>query len=351
MAGVRADRWRRHKEVAGAGYALSAGCKLGLLATTGRWLPTTAILYADRLGKGLRTAPRDALISLSAPRHRLAEAFGVHRALDTVGALAGPVAAFTVLSIVPRAYDAVFVCSFCMAIVGLGILVFFVENRRDVATARATTYATAHDRGDPPTSIRSAFSLLRIRRFRTVVVCGGVVGLLTLSQSFVYLTMGRRADIGLRWFPLLFVGASLVYVVLAVPVGRLADRVGRARIFIAGQALLVLTYLVVALPDPGSAHLLAMFVFFGSYYAATDGVLAALVTDALPPSRRTAGLAVLTTIVTAAHGIGAVLFGLAWSRVGPQGALVWFVIGLLLAVALVTALFRRLEYDRITVSP
>ena len=239
----------------------------------------------------------------------------MYTAPSTPGALAGPVAAFTVLSIVPRAYDAVFVCSFCMALVGLGILVFFVQNRPRVASADGVG---APDEPTPPSSLRSAFALLHIRRFRTIVVCGGLVGLLTLSDSFVYLTMERRANIGLRWFPLLFVGASLVYVLLAVPVGRLADRVGRARVFVAGQVLLVCTYLVVALPEPGSAHLLAMFVFFGGYYAATDGVLAALVADALPRSRRTVGLAVLTTTVTAAHGVGAVLFGLSWSRTGPR---------------------------------
>jgi MFS family permease len=193
--------------------------------------------------------------------------------------------------------------------------------------------------------------LLHIRRFRTIVVCGGLVGLFTLSDSFVYLTMERRAHIGLRWFPLLFVGASLVYVLLAVPVGRLADRVGRARVFIAGQVLLVCTYLVVALPEPGSAHLLAMFVFFGGYYAATDGVLAALVADALPRSRRTAGLAVLTTTVTAAHGVGAVLFGLSWSRTGPQGALLWFVFGLAVVVGLVAVLLGRIERGEIRVAP
>src|SRR5262249_53861107 len=91
-----ADRWRRYRELAGSGYALSAASRLGLLSATG-WFPTLGWLGADRIGKGVRTGPRDALISLSAPRGRLGEAFGLHRALDTVGALIGPLGAVALL--------------------------------------------------------------------------------------------------------------------------------------------------------------------------------------------------------------------------------------------------------------
>ena len=87
VSGLHADRHRRHKEVAGAGYALSAASKVGLLASTTAF-PTAAVLLVDRIGKGIRTAPRDALISLSSRPENMGEAFGVHRALDTVGAIA-----------------------------------------------------------------------------------------------------------------------------------------------------------------------------------------------------------------------------------------------------------------------
>src|SRR5712692_3744431 len=117
--GLLADRWRRHKEVAAAGYALSAACKLGLLAAGSGPGALGAIVLLDRMGKGLRTAPRDALISLSSKRGELATAFGVHRALDTGGALLGPLVAFGLLALVPGAFDAVFVASFCAAVVGL----------------------------------------------------------------------------------------------------------------------------------------------------------------------------------------------------------------------------------------
>jgi MFS family permease len=85
IAGVAADRWGRHKAVAAIGYGLSAICKVALIAVGGRWLALAVTIAADRVGKGIRTGPRDALISLATPRAHLATAFGVHRALDTSG--------------------------------------------------------------------------------------------------------------------------------------------------------------------------------------------------------------------------------------------------------------------------
>ena len=137
-----ADRHRQYKEVAGVGYTVSAASRIGLLVARSSWLPATALLYADRAAKGLRTAPRDALISLSAlPRH-VAEAFGFHRTLDTAGTLAGPVLAFVVLSGAPGAYGTVFSVGFWVALIGVALFVLFVSNprRSDSSRARATGF-------------------------------------------------------------------------------------------------------------------------------------------------------------------------------------------------------------------
>ncbi|WP_396230044.1 MFS transporter, partial [Frankia sp. CpI1-P] len=137
-----ADRWRRYREAAGAGYALSAASRLGLLGAHG-WLPVLAWLGADRLGKGIRTGPRDALISLSAPRGRLTEAFGLHRAFDTGGALLGPLLAVALLGVAPGSYSTVFTAAFLIAVVGLAVLALFVENRRPADAAPEPAIAPA----------------------------------------------------------------------------------------------------------------------------------------------------------------------------------------------------------------
>lgn len=98
VGGIAADAWRRYKEIAAIGYAASAVCKLGLIAAGGAWGALAVVLLVDRTGKGIRTAPRDALISLSSATSSLGTAFGVHRALDTAGAFLGPVVAFALLA-------------------------------------------------------------------------------------------------------------------------------------------------------------------------------------------------------------------------------------------------------------
>ena len=128
-AAMSADRWQRQKEVASAGYALSAVSRIGLLAAGSALQAVAGFVLVDRIGKGIRTAPRDALISLSVQRERLGLAFGVHRAFDTGGSLIGPLLAFGLLTLAPTAFDAVFVPSFCIALLGLSVIVLFVRNQ------------------------------------------------------------------------------------------------------------------------------------------------------------------------------------------------------------------------------
>ena len=228
--GVMADRRQRYKEVAGAGYAVSAACKLGLLAAGNSPLPASAALSVDRIGKGARSSSRDALISLSARPSRLGTAFGVHRAFDTVGAVAGPIVVFAVLRAAPDAYDAVFVVSFLVALIGLGVLVLFVQNRSSRSGAHHIL------------SRASASALLARDDFRTLVIAGSVLGVFTIADAFVYLTVSNHMSFQTQYFPLLYVGTAISYLVLAVPLGHLADRVGRSRIFLTGYVLLALVY-------------------------------------------------------------------------------------------------------------
>ena len=330
-AGFTGDRLRRHKEVAGVGYLLSALVKPLFLAA-GSASAVGGLVLADRIGKGIRTAPRDALISLSAPRAELGTAFGVHRALDTTGAMLGPLVAFVLLALAPRAYDAVFVVSFFVALVGLAILFLFVERPVD---------AEPLERQD--VSVRGAAMLLGARHFRTLVVVAAVLGLTTISDGFLYLNLQRRLDFDPAFFPLLYVGTALVYMLLAIPVGRLADRVGRLRVFVAGYGVLLAAYLALLLPTVGPAQALPYLLLLGCYYAATDGVLMAIASSYLPPSLRGSGLALLVTATSLARLLSSVVFGIVWASLGVNVAVVLFSAALLAALTLSAAALRRMR--------
>ncbi len=282
----------RHKWIAGLGYGISALCKpLLLLAHT--LTPIGLILAADRTGKGLRTAPRDALISLSSTPENRGRAFGVHRAMDTAGALLGPLVAFLILRATVDGYDAVFTVSFCVAVVGVLVLVLFVPGSSSTAAPRTekavrekavederavdgravdgkvvdgkvvdkrTVDKRAVDEKAVRPTLRAAFALLGRRDLRRVTVCALLLGLATVSDSFVYLLLQRRLGVPDRWFALLPLGTAAAFLLLAVPLGRLADRAGRWRVFLGGHGALLTAYALLltswhgtALPTPSSS--------------------------------------------------------------------------------------------------
>jgi MFS family permease len=333
-SGFVADRWRRHKEVAGVGYAISAFCKLGFLAAGGVWTFLAGVVLLDRTGKGIRTAPRDALISLSSPPEGLGTAFGVHRALDTAGAMLGPLLAFGLLALAPGAFDVVFVVSFCFALVGVGLISLFVEN---IPTTPAN--------GESPhrISLKAAVDLLRAPYFRRLVVIGAALSLATLSDGFLYLGLQRRLNFSLGYLPLLYVATALAYMLLAVPIGRLADRIGRGRVFIAGYGLLLLTYTSLLLPSLGTLQVIVYVLLFGAYYAATDGVLMAMASAVLSPPLRGSGLAIVTTATSLSRLFASVLFGMLWTWWGVETAVVVFLVALAVVVVFAAIVLLRGE--------
>ncbi|MEV5122534.1 MFS transporter [Streptomyces decoyicus] len=353
-----------HKAVAVVGYGLSALCKPLLLMVHS--LPLIgAVLAVDRTGKGLRTAPRDAMISLAAEPGTRGRAFGVHRAMDTAGALCGPLVAFLLLRAAADGYDAVFTVSFCVAVVGVVVLLLFVPRRAAIATegtvvagpvvvtgdaAAVKPSALAEDAaGRAPAGPRAAVgpqapvrALLGRPEVRRLTGCAVLLGLTTLSDSFLYLTLQRRLDLPVAWFPLLPLGTAAVFLVLAVPLGAIADRIGRRRLFLAGHLALLCAYGLLLVPAAGGAALVCtVLALHGSFYAATDGVLAAATADAVPEDVRGSGLAVVQTGQTAARFVCSIAFGAAWTAWGDRTAVLAAAVGLALAAAVSARLLRR----------
>jgi len=333
VSGVAGDRWRRHKEIAAAGYGVSAACRLGLLAAGTSLTGLAAAIAADRIGKGIRTAPRDALISLSASQTGLAHAFGVHRALDALGAMLGPLAAVALLTAIPRRFDVLFVVSFCIAVVGVGLLVLLVKN---VSLSRVFT-------ADVEPSWRAALGILRQRDFRVATVVASALALVTISDAFIYLTLRERAGTALSFFPLFYVGTSAAYLLLAIPAGLLADSLGKAPMFLLGHGVLLLLYGMLLTATDGVAGVALVLALLGAYYALTDGVVAALASGMLPATLRGSGLALLSTATSASRLIASIAFGWLWMSVGRSTTIAIFGAALAIGIGASAFAFRSVK--------
>ncbi|MFD2091847.1 MFS transporter [Blastococcus deserti] len=328
VGGYAADRSGRPKATAQLGYGLSAACKLGLVTATSAG-GIGAVLAVDRTGKGLRTAPRDALIAAAVPPALLGRAFGVHRAMDTAGAMLGPLLAFALLVYLPGDYDSVFLTSFAVAVLGCAALWAFVRERPALP-------------GRDPVRVRALRGLVADARLRRVALVSLALGLLTVSDGFLYLLLRDRGAVDATFFPLLFVGTAAVYLVLAVPLGRLADRMGRVPVLLGGHVALLLTYLTFLDTDllGGAVLVAAVLGGLGVYYAATDGVLAAVAARLTEERLRATGIALVQTAVAAGRLFSAILFGFLWTAWDQHIALVLFAAALGVALPLAWSLLR-----------
>ncbi len=329
-SGVAVDRTGRSKEIALAGYGASAVSRLAMLAAGASWPLIAGVVAFDRAAKGARAVPRDVLISLSSRPDGLATAFGVHRALDSAGAMLGPLVALAILGVLPNAFDVVFVTSFSVALVGLGVLLLFVTNVDRAAPAAPATVAITP----------LAAGILHVPGLLRLTVAATVLGAATVSDGFLYLLLQREAGFSPGLFPLLYVGTSACYLALAVPAGGLADRIGRRRAFLAGYGSLAAAYVATMQAGIGLPGVTACLFLLGAHYALTDGVLMAFASGRLSPEHRGSGLALITTGASLARLLGSVLFGALWTRYGSGTAVPVFLIALVAAMAVGAVLLR-----------
>lgn len=334
LGGWWADSTRRPKRVAVVGYAGSALSRFGLLVVQGFW-PIAAMITADRLGKGLRTGPRDAMIATASEQASLGRNFGIHRALDTTGALIGPLLAFAILLAVPYGlggYRSVFAVSAAFAVIGVAVLLLAVR--------------APGPRAEPP-STGSARVRVRWRELvrpvpARLLIAAGLLGLVTIGDGFLYLALASSGGVSPQAFPLLFVGTSVAYLVLAVPFGRLADRLGRWKVFLGGHLVLLGAYLITATGPSGLLAVVVVLIMLGVYYAATDGVLSALAAAAAPESGRASGIAAAQTVVAVSRFASAVGFGLVWQLTDQRTALLVIAIGLIAALPVAARLLATI---------
>lgn len=299
ISGWISDRMGRRKPLMLIGYGLSDLTK-PLLALAAAWPQVLAIRFADRFGKGVRGAPRDALIADSAPPAVRGKAFGFHRAMDTVGAAIGPLIAFGVLSLSANNYRVAFVVASIPGM--LAVLILTLALREGGPAGR---------QGAP---VRLGFASLG----RDYLVFTGVATLFALGNSSDAFLILRAQDLGLATalVPLAYFGFNLVYALLAIPLGSLSDRIGRRRVITVGYLVFAGVYLGFALA--GHAWpVWPLFAAYGAYYALTEGVQRAYVTDLVPAEQRGAALGTFNAATGAAMLPASLIGGLLWQEVAP----------------------------------
>ena len=316
FSGTLSDALRHRKWVAAAGYGLGALAKPLFALATGPGL-VFAARFIDRIGKGIRGAPRDALIADVTPPERRGEAFGLRQSLDTVGAFAGPLLAMALMLAWSDDFRAVFWVAVIPGALSFLLIAFAV---REPPPAPHGANAAV------PFSWRAARGLGR--PFWWVTAGGAALMLARFSEAFLVL---KAVDLGVAvsYTPLVLVAMNVVFSLVAWPAGRLADRIGTRNLLIAGTAALVLGDLVLAFAS-GLAALAAGVALWGLHMGLTQGLLAARVAATCPPERRGTAFGVFHLASGAALLVSSVLAGALWHALGPMAT---FLAGAALAAA------------------
>jgi MFS family permease len=305
FSGALSDYLGRRKLLAAVGYGLAALTKpVFPLASNIAWL--TSARFIDRIGKGIRGAPRDALIADLTPADLRGTAFGLRQSLDTIGAVLGPLAAIAFMSAFADNFTAVFWIAVVPAFVSFAIIAFGVHEPERRADARTVT---------------SPFSRSELRRldkhYWMVVAVSAVFTLARFSEAFLLL---RAQSVGLEIavVPAVMVVMNIVYTASAWPAGALSDSIGRFGLLVGGFALLIAADLVLAF---GSSVLTVMIgvALWGLHMGLTQGLLSALVADTAPPELRGTAFGMFNLVSGVALLAASIVAGALWGVVGPTG--------------------------------
>jgi MFS family permease len=332
-SGWLSDRVGQRKPFMLLGYGLSAVAKAAL-ALAASWPAVLGLRFGDRVGKGLRNPPRDALIADSVEPRHLGRAFGFHRGLDTLGAAIGPLVAFALLSASPGGYRRVFLLSLVPAALSVAVLAAFVRSPgRPPAPVRVPLLAQARGMGGP---------------FHRFLATAGIFSLANSSTAFLLLLAADRthgAALAGTSVTLVYLLYNLVYAALSWPVGELSDRIGRRRILLAAYLLFAALYALLAW-RADTVMVVAGFVLLGVHSALLEASQRSLLGDLVAPGRRGTAYGLYYTVVGAALLPASIVAGVLWERLGPRAALAVDAALALLAAALFAVLLPpRGEYS------
>ncbi len=304
FSGVISDRVKKRKTLAVLGYGLGAATKpVFPLATSVAWVFSAR--FVDRVGKGIRGAPRDALVADLTPPQMLGAAYGLRQSLDSVGAFVGPLLAVAFMAWFADDLRAVlWVASLPAAIAVLVLVLAVREPEREL---------TPGPKGPHPI-LASARRLPR--RYWLIVLLGAILTLARFSEAFLILR-AQSVGIAIGFVPLVMVVMNVVYAALAYPAGMAADRLSRRMLLIIGLVVLVISDLVLAAADTPLWAFLGT-ALWGAHMGLTQGLLSKLVADTAPADLRGSAFGVFNLVTGGALLLASLVAGSLWSAIGPE---------------------------------
>jgi len=314
-AGWLSDRIGLRKPFVALGYGLSTVAKASM-ALAASWPMVMFMRFSDRVGKGLRNPPRDALIADSTATSEMGRAFGLHRAMDTFGAALGPLLGWWLLShwqdLGLEGYRRIFLVSAIPATLAVLVILLLVQAPRQLEQTRSLASQTRSLPGP----------------FRRFLVVDAVFQLGNSSMAFMLLRT-QAAGWSAGQVSLVYLGYNLLYAALSAPLGALSDRIGRRPLLHLGYAVYALSYGLMAW-QPSRWGVVAAFLVLGAHSALIEGQAKSLIADLVPPTVRATAFGVYYAVVGAALLPASIVAGLLWERVDPAAP---FVLGAALSLA------------------
>ncbi|MFN3655746.1 MAG: MFS transporter [Pseudolabrys sp.] len=305
FSGALSDYLGKRKWLAAFGYGLAAVTKPVFPLATGIGA-LTAARFVDRVGKGIRGAPRDALVADLTPADLRGSAYGLRQSLDTIGALLGPLLAIVFMAAFAGDFTVVFWIAVIPAVLSTVLIVVGVREPERRPGLRKVRMPLA----------RSELARLD-RAYWMIVSVAAVFTLARFSEAFLLLR-AQSVGLALALVPVVLVVMNVVYTISAWPAGALSDRIGRYGVVTVGFALLILADLALAIGD-GIALVLAGVALWGLHMGLTQGLLAALVADAAPEELRGTAFGVFNMVTGVAMLAASIIAGALWDAVGPAG--------------------------------
>jgi MFS family permease len=303
FSGVLSDWLGKRKLLAAIGYGLAAFTKpVFPLANSIGWI--IAARFLDRVGKGIRGAPRDAMVADLSPAHLRGASFGLRQTLDTIGAFTGPLLAIALMALTANSFRTVFWIAVIPAFVSFFLIVYAVEEPERAVLA------------GKPRVLRFGAALRLTGPFWAVVAVAAVLTLARFSEAFLVLR-AQNAGIPLALVPGVLVVMNIAYALSAYPAGVLSDRLGRDGLMIAGLALLIGADLMLAYGTTMTWLTLGT-VLWGLHMGLTQGLLAALVADTAPADLRGTAFGLFNLVCGIAMLLASVIAGALWEFYGPK---------------------------------